>query len=72
MTVIRSTAGGQLKSLTLDFRCRFHVVNIGDVDGERVFAVEGIAVKDPVANSGTGTDMRATLLNGIATQLTLV
>jgi hypothetical protein len=71
-TVTRNTAGGQLKSLTLDFRCRFHVVNIGDVDGERVFAVEGIAVKDPAANSGTTTDMRATLLNGIATQLTLV
>lgn len=70
-TVTRSTAGGQLKSLTLDFRCRFHVVNIGNVDGERVFAVEGIAVKDPAANSGTTTDMRATILNGIATQLTL-
>jgi hypothetical protein len=70
-TVTRTTAGGQLKSLTLDFRCRFHVVNIGNVDGERVFAVEGIAVKDPAANSGTTTDMRATVLNGIATQLTL-
>jgi hypothetical protein len=72
VTVVRATPGGQLKSLTLDFRCRFHTVNIGDVDGERVFTVEGIAVKDPTANSGTGTDMRATLLNGIATQLTLV
>ena len=70
-TVTRFTAGGQLKSLTLDFRCRFHVVNIGNVDGERVFAVEGICVKDPAANSGTSTDMRATILNGIATQLTI-
>ena len=71
VTVARTTAGGQLKSLTLDFRCRFHVVNIGNVDGERVFAVEGICVKDPAANSGTTTDMRATILNGIPTQLTL-
>ena len=71
-TVHRDTAGGQLKSLTLDFRCRFHTVNVGNVDGERVFTVEGIAVKDPAANSGTTTDMRATVLNGIATQLTIV
>jgi len=40
--------------------------------GERVYTVEGIGVKDPVANSGTGTDMRVTILNGIATQLTVV
>ena len=71
-TVTRFTAGGQLKSLTLDFRCRFHVVNIGNVDGERVYTVEGIAVKDPAANSGTTTDMCVTILNGIPTQLTLV
>jgi hypothetical protein len=72
VTVVRATPGGQLKSLTLDYRCRFHVVNVGNIEGERVFAVEGIAVKDPAANSGTTSDMRATLLNGIATQLTLV
>ena len=72
VTVVRTTPGGQLKSLTLDFRCRFHVVNVGNIDGERVYAVEGIAVKDPAANSGTTTDMRVTILNGIPTQLTLV
>ena len=71
-TLVRTTPGGLLKTMTLDFRCRFHVVNIGNVDGERVYAVEGIAVKDPAANSGTTTDMRVTILNGIPTQLTLV
>jgi hypothetical protein len=72
VTVARSQAGGQLKTMTIDGRVRFHTVNIGDVDGERLFAVEGIYVKDPVANSGTGTDLRIELLNGIQTQLTLV
>jgi len=70
-TLVCTTPGGQLKSMTLDFRARFHVVNIGNVDGERVYAVEGICVKDPAANSGTTTDMRITMLNGIATQLTI-
>lgn len=72
VTVTRTQEGGQLKTMTLDFRARFHVVNIGNIDGERVLAVEGICVKDPVANSGTGTDMQISVLNGIATQLTLV
>ena len=64
--------GGQLKQMTIDGRVRFHVVNIGNVDGERVYAVEGIYVKDPVAASGTGTDLKITMLNGIPTQLTTV
>jgi hypothetical protein len=71
-TLVRTTPGGLLKSMTLDFRCRFNSVNVGNVDGERVYTVEGIAVKDPAANSGTTTDMRATILNGIPTQLTIV
>lgn len=71
-TLIRTTPGGLLKSMTLDFRVRFTSINIGNVDGERVYTVEGICVKDPVANSGTGTDMQITILNGIATQLSLV
>jgi len=71
-TLVSSTPGGQLKSMTIDGRVRFHVVNIGNVDGERVYAVEGIWVKDPAANSGTTTDMRITMLNGIQTQLTTV
>ena len=71
-TMIVTQPGGQLKQMTIDGRVRFHVVNIGNVDGERVYAVEGIYVKDPVANSGTGTDLLVTMLNGIPTQLTLV
>jgi hypothetical protein len=71
-TLVRTTPGGLLKTMTLDFRCRFNSVNVGNVDGERVYTVEGICVKDPVANSGTGTDMRVTILNGIPTQLTIV
>jgi hypothetical protein len=71
-TLVRTTPGGQLKTLTIDGRVRFHTVNIGNLDGERVFAVEGIYVKDPTANSGTGTDLQIAVLNGIATQLTVV
>ena len=66
-TLVRTAAGGPLKTLTHDFRCRFHVVNIGNVDGERVYAVEGIMVRDPAANSGTTSDMYVALLNGIET-----
>jgi len=71
-TMIVTQPGGQLKQMTIDGRVRFHVVNIGNVDGERVYAVEGIYVKDPVAASGTGTDLKITMLNGIPTQLTTV
>jgi hypothetical protein len=71
-TLVVTTPGGLLKTMTLDFRCRFNSVNVGNVDGERVYTVEGICVKDPTTDhTGTGTDMRATILNGIATQLTL-
>jgi hypothetical protein len=66
-TMVRTAAGGPLKTLTHDFRCRFHVVNIGNLEGERVYAVEGIMVRDPAANSGTTTDMYVALLNGIET-----
>ena len=71
-TLVRTTRGGLLKAMTLDFRCRFNTVNVGNVDGERVYTVEGICVKDPAANSGTTTDMQVTILNGIPTQLTIV
>ncbi len=66
-TLVRTTPGGPLKSITHDFRCRFHTVNIGNLDGERIFTVEGVAVKDPTDNSGTGSDMYVALLNGVAT-----
>jgi hypothetical protein len=66
-TMVRTTPGGPLKTLTHDFRCRFHVVNVGNIDGERVFTVEGITVKDPAANSGTTSDMYVAILNGIET-----
>lgn len=66
-TLVRTTPGGPLKTLTHDFRCRFHVVNVGNIDGERVFTVEGITVKDPAANSGTTSDMYVAILNGIET-----
>jgi len=71
MAITRSTPGGQLKTLTIDGRVRFHVVNIGDIDGEHIYTVEGVYVKDPVANSGTGTDLKVSLLNGVATQLSV-
>jgi len=63
VTVTRSQAGGQLKQLTHDFRCRFNTVNIGNRDGERIFTVEGILVKDPTLV----TDLRVAVLNGVAT-----
>ena len=66
-TMVRTAAGGPLKTLTHDFRTRFHVINIGNVEGERVYAVEGIMVRDPAANSGTTSDMYVALLNGIET-----
>jgi hypothetical protein len=63
ITVARSQAGGQLKQLTHDFRCRFNTVNLGNRDGERIFTVEGILVKDATL----ATDLRVACLNGVAT-----
>jgi len=59
MAVTRTTAGGQLKQFTNDFRIRFNTVNIGDRDGERIYTVEGIVVYDPTLV----TDMQTVIQN---------
>jgi hypothetical protein len=33
-------------ALTLDFRCRFRAVQVGDHEGERLYAVSGVMVRD--------------------------
>jgi hypothetical protein len=63
MTVARTTAGGMLKQLTQDMRVRFNTVNIGNRDGEHIYTVEGIAVKDATLV----TDVQTVILNNTAT-----
>jgi len=62
-TLVRTTPGGQLKTLRQDLRVRFNTVNVGNVDGERLYTVEGIVVSDPTL----GSDGFTSLLNGIST-----
>jgi hypothetical protein len=61
--VVRTTPGGQLKTLRHDMRVRFNTVNVTNLDGERVYAIAGIAVKD----SALGSDAFTSVLNGVAT-----
>ena len=49
--------------MTIDFRCRFRSVNIGDQDGERLYAVNGVWVYD----STLGGRGKFTLANAVAT-----
>lgn len=60
-TIVRTTPGGQLKTLRQDMRVRFNTVNIGNVEGERLYTVEGIVVSDATL----GSDGFTSLLNGI-------
>lgn len=62
-TVARTQAGGQLKQLTHDMRVRFNTVGVATLDGERVYSVAGIAVKDATL----GSDAFTSVLNGVAT-----
>lgn len=55
--------GSGNNSMTIDFRCRFRSVNIGDHEGERLYAVNGVWVYDSTLG-GRGT---FTLGNDIAT-----
>ena len=62
ITIVRTTPGGQLKTLRQDMRVRFNTVNVGNRDGERIYTVEGIVVKDATL----GGDGFTSLLNGIS------
>ena len=62
VTVARTQAGGQLKTLRQDMRVRFNTVNVGNVDGERLYTVEGIVVSDPTL----GSDGFTSVLNGVS------
>lgn len=66
-TLVRSTPGGLLKNLTIDGRVRFNVVGRSDRDGESIFAVQGIYVHDPAANSGLVSRLRVGLQHAVAT-----
>lgn len=50
-------------SFTIDFRCRFRSVNIGESNGERLYAVNGVWVYD----STLGGRGQFTLANAVAT-----
>ena len=39
-------SGSGVNKLTIDFRCRFRAVNIGEHEGERLYAVNGVWVYD--------------------------
>jgi len=62
-SIARTQAGGQLKTLRQDMRVRFNTVNVGNVDGERLYTVEGIVV----SGATLGSDGFTSMLNGIAT-----
>jgi hypothetical protein len=55
--------GSGVNAMTIDFRCRFRAVNVGDHDGERLYAVHGVWVKDATLG-GRG---QFTLANAVAT-----
>ena len=56
-------SGTSPNSLTIDFRCRFRAVNLGDHEDEHLYAVNGVWVKDSTLG-GRGT---FTLANAVAT-----
>ena len=56
-------SGTSPNSMTIDFRCRFRAVPIGDQDGERLYAVNGVWVYD----STLGGRGKFTLANAVAT-----
>jgi hypothetical protein len=56
-------SGSSPNSMTIDFRCRFRSVNIGDQDGERLYAVNGVMVYD----STLAGRCKFTLANAVAT-----
>ena len=58
-----SFTGTGVNTLTIDFRCRFRAVNLGDHEGERLYAVQGVWVKDSTL-AGRGT---FTLKNAVST-----
>ncbi|HUW16016.1 MAG TPA: hypothetical protein VMW94_02965 [Actinomycetes bacterium] len=55
--------GSGVNSMTIDFRCRFRSVNIGDQDGERMYAISGVWVYD----STLGGRGKFTLANAVTT-----
>ena len=58
-----TVAGSGVNSMTIDFRCRFRSVNVGDQDGERLYAVNGVWVYD----STLGGRGKFTCANAVAT-----
>lgn len=57
------TVGSGTKSQIVDFRCRFKAVDIGLQDGERLYSVSGVWVKD----STLGGRGQIAVSNGVAT-----
>jgi hypothetical protein len=58
-----TVAGSGANKMDIDFRARFHSVNVGDQDGERLYAVNGVWVYDSTL-LGRG---KFSLVNGVAT-----
>jgi hypothetical protein len=56
-------SGSGVNAMTIDFRCRFRSVNVGEHEGERLYAVSGVWVKDATLG-GRGA---FTLANAVAT-----
>ena len=59
---IKCTGSG-VNTFTIDARVRFRAVNVGEHENERLFAVEGVFVKD----STLGGRAQITLTNSVAT-----
>lgn len=58
-----AVAGSGVNAMKIDMRVRFRVVDIGDHEGERLYAVSGVAVKD----STLGGRGQITLTNAVST-----
>ncbi|HEY6012776.1 MAG TPA: hypothetical protein VIU37_02170, partial [Candidatus Limnocylindrales bacterium] len=56
-------SGSGSNAFTVDFRCRFRSVNVGEHEGERLYAVNGVWVYD----STLGGRGQFTIANSVAT-----
>lgn len=58
-----TVTGSGVNALTLDFRCRFRATDVGEHEGERLYAVEGVMVRDATVGGRLGIG----LTNAVAT-----